>query len=113
MATITAKLKVRGIKAFPVSGADLPAQYHQQDGLHLTPEGHKLVATRLLPGITEASGPPPETPRSVREACLADARRLCGTVLRDEEKCRACMHEHRSERSKDCLRAIAESRQQH
>ena len=113
LAAITAKLKARGIKVIPFSGADLPAQYHQQDGLHLTPEGHKLVATKLLPEITEALGPPAETPRSVKEACMADARRLCGKVLGDDEKRHACMQEHRSELSKDCLHAIAMSRQQH
>jgi len=113
MAAITAKLKARGIKVIPFSGAELPAQYHQQDGLHLTPEGHKLAATKLLPEITEALGPPPETPQSVKVACMADARRLCGQVLGDDEKRHACMQEHRSELSKDCLHAIATSRQQH
>jgi acyl-CoA thioesterase I len=113
LAAITAKLKARGIKVIPFSAADFPAQYHQQDGLHLTPEGHKLAATKLLPEITEALGPPPEAPRSVKEACIADARRLCGAVLGDDEKRHACMQEHRSELSKDCLHAIAMSRQQH
>jgi acyl-CoA thioesterase-1 len=111
MAAITAKLKERGIKVFPVSAADLPAQYHQQDGIHLTPEGHKLVATRLLPQITEALGPPVMTPEMVKHACYADAKRLCAKVLGDDEKRHACMQEHRSELSKDCLHAIAASRQ--
>lgn len=113
LAAITAKLKARNIKVIPFSAADFPAQYHQQDGLHLTPEGHKLAATQLLPELTEALGPPPEAPRSVKEACIADARRLCGAVLGDDEKRHACMQEHRSELSKDCLHAIAMSRQQH
>jgi len=108
------------VVGLPISGefiarenSELPAQYHQQDGLHLTPEGHKLVATKLLPEVTEALGPPPETLRSVKEACMADARRLCGSVLGDDEKRQACMREHRSELSKDCLHAIAVSREQH
>jgi acyl-CoA thioesterase-1 len=111
MEAITARLKERGIKVFPVSAAELPAQYHQQDGVHLTPEGHKLVAERLLPQITEALGPPVMTPEMVKHACYADAKRLCASVLGEDEKRHACMQEHRSELSKDCLHAIAESRQ--
>jgi len=111
MAAITARLKARGIKVFPVSAAALPAEYHQQDGVHLTPEGHKLIASRLLPQIVDALGAPAETPEAVRHACVADARRLCAKVLGDDEKRHACMQEHRSELSKDCLHAIAESRQ--
>jgi acyl-CoA thioesterase-1 len=112
LAAIAARLKARGIQVFPLSAADLPAQYRQQDGLHLTPEGHKLVAANLLPEIAEALGPPPETPQSVKEACKADAHRLCADVLGDDEKRHACMVAHRSQLSKDCLQAIAESRQQ-
>ena len=114
LAAITAKLKARGIKVIPFSAADLPGQYHQEDGLHLTPEGHKLAATNLLPQILEALGPPPELPESVRHACIADARRLCGAVLGDEEEA-PCVHmqEHKSELSKDCLHAIAMSKQAH
>jgi acyl-CoA thioesterase-1 len=111
MVAITTKLKERGIKVITMSGADLPAQYHQQDGVHLTPEGHKLVASRLLPQITEALGPPVMTPEMVKHACYADAKRLCSEVLGDDEKRHECMQAHRSELSKDCLHAIAQSRQ--
>jgi acyl-CoA thioesterase-1 len=111
MAAINDRLKARGIKVLPMSGADLPAQYHQADGAHLTPEGHKLVAEQLLPKVTEILGPPQGSPESVRHACSADARRLCASVLSDDEKRRACMQEHRSELSEDCLHAIAASRQ--
>jgi acyl-CoA thioesterase-1 len=111
MAAITERLKARGIKVFSVSAADLPAQYHQADGVHLTPEGHKLIASQLLPQITDALGPPTGTPETVRQACHADAKRLCAKVLGDDEKRHACMQEHRSELSKDCLHAIAQSRQ--
>jgi acyl-CoA thioesterase-1 len=111
MAAIADHLKARGIKVFPFSAADLPPEVHQQDHVHLTPEGHKLIAKQLLPQITEALGPPPETPESVRRACAADARRLCAKVLGDDEKRHACMQEHRSELSLDCRRAIAASRQ--
>jgi hypothetical protein len=111
MAAIVARLKARDIKVFPVSAADLPAPYHQQDGIHLTPEGHKLIASRLLPQITEALGPPTMPPEAVKQACYADAKRLCAKALGDDEKRHACMQEHRSELSKDCLHAIAQSRQ--
>jgi len=111
MAAITARLNERGIKVFPMSAADLPAQYHQQDGVHLTPEGHKLIASQLLPQITGALGPPTGTPETVKQACYGDAKRLCAKVLGDDEKRHACMQEHRSELSKDCLHAIAQSRQ--
>jgi acyl-CoA thioesterase-1 len=111
MTAISARLKERGIKVFPVSAAELPAQYHQPDGLHLTTEGYTLIASRLLPQIIEELGPPPETPETVKHACAADARRLCAKVLGDDEKRHACMQEHRSELSKDCLHAIAQSRQ--
>lgn len=113
LAAIMAKLKARDIKVIPFTAADIPGQYHQADGLHLTPEGHKLAATNLLPQIIEALGPPPEVGESVRHACIADARRLCGAVLGDEEKRHACMQEHKSELSKDCLHAIAMSKQAH
>jgi acyl-CoA thioesterase-1 len=112
MAAINDRLKARGIKVVTMSGADLPAQYHQQDGVHLTPEGHKLVAEQLLPQITEVLGPPSAAPHeTVKQACYADAKRLCAKDLGDDEKRHACMQEHRSELSKDCRHAIAESRQ--
>jgi acyl-CoA thioesterase I len=112
MAAIKDRLKARGIKVFPISAADLPAQYHQQDGVHLTPEGHQLVASQLLPQITEVLGPPTGAPpETTRKACYADAKRLCASVLGDDDKRHACMQEHRSELSQDCRRAIAASRQ--
>jgi acyl-CoA thioesterase-1 len=112
MAAIVASLKGRGIQVIPVSAADLPAQYHQQDGLHLTPEGYKLMASQLLPQIVEALGPPPAPAQeAVKRACYADAKRLCADVLGDDEKRHACMQAHRAELSKDCLHAIAQSRQ--
>src|SRR5579862_3325477 len=112
MAAISARLKERSIKVFPVSAAELPAQFHQEDGIHLTPEGHKLVASQLLPQMIEALGPPSAAPHeTVKQACYADAKRLCAKDLGDDEKRHACMQEHRSELSKDCRHAIAESRQ--
>jgi acyl-CoA thioesterase-1 len=115
---IQARLNARGIAIIPVSTNDVPAIYRQRDGRHLTPEGHKYVAAQLLPMVMARLGPaptlaPPSSPTSadLRAACGADARRLCSDVLRDDDKRRACMHDHRAELSKDCLAAIAKSRQ--
>jgi lysophospholipase L1-like esterase len=110
LAAIKTRLEERQIKVIPFSAADFPAQYHQQDGIHLTPEGHHLAATNLVPQITEILGPPAAT-QTVRAACAADAHRLCSETLGDASKRQQCMHDHRSELSKDCLHAIAESRQ--
>jgi acyl-CoA thioesterase I len=111
MAAIQERLKARGIQVIPVVAADLGAEYHQADGVQLNPEGHKLVAQKLLPQVSAILGPPTGPPRSVQEACAADAKRLCADFLGDDEKRHLCMQEHKAELSKDCLRAIAASRQ--
>ncbi|MGD0960495.1 MAG: GDSL-type esterase/lipase family protein [Methylomonas sp.] len=112
MAAIETKLKARGVRIITESTADLPAEYRQPDGRHLNPEGHKFVASRLLPEVMEALGPPAQTvSEDVRNACRADARRLCADVLGDDDKRHACMHEHKADLSKDCLTAIARSKQ--
>jgi acyl-CoA thioesterase I len=113
-AAIEARLAERHIKVVLISGTDVPPQYHQQDGVHLTPEGHKLAVTGILPQVMQALGPPPQGAQSlsVRKACIADARRLCSAFLEDEGKRHQCMQEHRAQLSKDCLHAIVESRKQ-
>jgi lysophospholipase L1-like esterase len=123
MAAIEARLKGRGITIIPVDVADLGSwSYYQSDQVHLTPEGHRLIASRLLPQVQAALGPLPprlaqvplatQAPSAqVRAACTADAKRLCADVLVDEVKRRECMHDRRAELSKDCLDAIAKSRQ--
>jgi len=111
LAAIKARLADRHIKVISVSAADIPAQYHQQDGVHLTPEGHRLAAASLVSEAADALGPPAAAAQTVREACMADARRLCSAVLGDNAKRHECMQEHRAQLSKDCLHAIAESRQ--
>ncbi len=116
LAAIRARLADRHIKVIPFSATDIPPQYHQQDGIHLTPEGHRLAAARLLAEVTEVLGPPPEAAEpsatdAVRHACVSDARRLCAAVIGDDAKRHQCMQEHRAQLSKDCLRAIAQSRQ--
>jgi acyl-CoA thioesterase-1 len=108
---IVARLTQRGIKIIRVDFADLPPEDRQKDGKHLTPEGHKRVAAQLLPQVIDAFGPPAATSSAVTQACRADAVRLCADVLHDEAKRRACMHDHRADLSKDCLAAIAKSRQ--
>src|SRR5580658_4794267 len=105
---IQVRLNARGIAVIPVSTNDVPAIYRQRDGRHLTPEGYKYLAAQLLPLVMARLGPaPPSAPTStdLRAACGADARRLCPDVLRDDDKRRACMHDHRAELSKDCLAA--------
>jgi acyl-CoA thioesterase-1 len=115
LAAIKARLADRHIKVIPISGTDVPPQYHQQDGIHLTPEGHRIAASNVLPEVMEALGAPPSQGAeslSLRKACIADARRLCPEVLGDEGKRHQCMQEHRAQLSKDCRQAIAESRKQ-
>jgi len=107
---IKARLAERNIKIVPLSTADIPPQYRQQDGRHLTPEGHRLAAAGLVPEITQILGPPPPITQAVRDACRADARRLCSAVIFDESKRRQCMQEHREDLSQECLSAIAASR---
>lgn len=114
LTAIKARLAERHIKVVLISAADVPAQYHQQDGIHLTPEGHRIAATNVLPEIIQTLGPPSpaESTASLHKACIADARRLCAAVLGDEDRRHQCMQEHRAQLSKDCLHAIVESRRQ-
>jgi acyl-CoA thioesterase I len=112
LAAIRVHLVDRHIKVIPVSAADIPAQYHQADGEHLTPEGHRLAAASLVAEVEDTLGPPTAATESVRDACVADAHRLCSAVLGDDAKRHLCMQEHRSQLSRDCLHAIAQSRKQ-
>jgi acyl-CoA thioesterase-1 len=114
LAAIKAHLADRHIAVIPISAAEVPAPYHQADGIHLTPEGHRMAASKVVPLVMQALGPPPpaESTASLHKACIADARRLCAAVLGDENQRHQCMQEHRAELSKDCLHAIAASRKQ-
>jgi acyl-CoA thioesterase-1 len=56
MAEIEAQLKSRGITVIPESTAKVSLAYKQPDKVHLTVEGHKLVATYLLPKVISALG---------------------------------------------------------
>jgi hypothetical protein len=48
---------------------------------------------------------------AVRNACRADAHRLCESVILDPVKRHACMQAHKSELSKGCIDAVIMSRQ--
>jgi acyl-CoA thioesterase-1 len=53
-AAIVAKLRGRGIKIIPVTGHGIGRQYLQADGIHLSAEGHMLLAA--LPSVIRALG---------------------------------------------------------
>jgi acyl-CoA thioesterase-1 len=55
-ASIMAKLRNRGIKIIPVTAAGVSRSHLQADGVHLTAEGHAVVAARLLPSVIRALG---------------------------------------------------------
>jgi acyl-CoA thioesterase-1 len=55
-ASIVAKLRSRGIKIIPVTAAGVTRKDLQPDGVHLTAEGHAVVAARLLPAVIRALG---------------------------------------------------------
>jgi acyl-CoA thioesterase-1 len=53
-ASIVARLRARGIKIIPVTGSGIGRKYLQPDGIHLTAEGHALLAAQLLPSVIQA-----------------------------------------------------------
>jgi acyl-CoA thioesterase-1 len=58
---IVSRLRSRGIQVIMLENQMLgavPAQYHQPDGQHLTPEGYRLLASWLLPQVAPALGLP-------------------------------------------------------
>jgi acyl-CoA thioesterase-1 len=58
---IVARLRSRGIQVVMLENEMLqavPAQYHQPDGQHLTPEGYRLLASWLVPQVAPALGLP-------------------------------------------------------
>ncbi len=86
LAAIRVRLVDRHIKVIPVSAADIPPQYHQADGEHLTPEGHRMAAASLVAEVTDVLGPPTAT-ETVRDACQAIA---CKQSLESCARC-SCM----------------------
>ena len=55
-ASIMAKLRSRGIKIIPVGAGGVTRNHLQADRVHLTAEGHAVVAARLLPSVMRALG---------------------------------------------------------
>jgi acyl-CoA thioesterase I len=60
MGTITSQLRARGIKVILIEGLILSvlSTHRQADGIHLTEQGHAVVAARLLPQVISAIGKP-------------------------------------------------------
>jgi acyl-CoA thioesterase I len=54
LAAIVTRLRSRGIKIIPVTGRGIGRKYLQADGIHLTAEGHALLAAQLLPSVIHA-----------------------------------------------------------
>ena len=54
LAAIEAKLRSRGIRVIPMWWSAALRQYLQPDGIHFTPEGHRLVASNMLPAVAAA-----------------------------------------------------------
>jgi acyl-CoA thioesterase-1 len=54
LASIKARLRGRGIRIIPMWWNGALRNYLQPDGIHFTPEGHRLVATRMLPSVIGA-----------------------------------------------------------
>ena len=54
LAAIKARLHGRGIRIIPMWWNGALRNYLQPDGIHFTPEGHRLVATRMLPSVAGA-----------------------------------------------------------
>lgn len=106
LAAIKARLAARNIKVITFSAAFIPPQYHQPDGVHLTPEGHRLAASNLMTPVTQALGAAPVVAQTLPQACLADARRWCPAAPEGEGR-RQCLREHRGRVSRDCLRDLA------
>jgi acyl-CoA thioesterase-1 len=54
LAGIEARLRGRGIKIIPMWWNKALRNYLQPDGIHFTPEGHRLVAEKMLPSVVRA-----------------------------------------------------------
>jgi len=54
LAAIEARLRSRGIRIIPMWWNAALRQYLQADGIHFTAEGHRLVATNMLPAVMGA-----------------------------------------------------------
>jgi len=54
LAAIQARLRSRGIRVIPMWRNPALRSYLQPDGIHFTAEGHRLVATKMLPSVMGA-----------------------------------------------------------
>ena len=54
LAGIEARLRSRGIRIIPMWWNAALRQYLQPDGIHFTPEGHRLEASKMLPLVMNA-----------------------------------------------------------
>ena len=68
-----------------------------------------MVIALLAPTLAMAAAPPVPS-ANVRAACTPDAKRLCGTVIRDPAARHKCMVAHRAQLSEACKAALAEDR---
>jgi acyl-CoA thioesterase I len=57
IADMERRLRARGIKVV-VYDEEIPWRYYSFDFIHLTPEGHAMIAAALLPRITAIAGRP-------------------------------------------------------
>ena len=109
LTAIKTRLADRHIRVITFSAAFIPPQYHQKDGIHLTPEGHRQAASNLMAYITPILGSPPPVLATQSESCSADMRRWCPAGLGSELRRQQCLLDHRARLSRDCVRAIAAS----
>jgi hypothetical protein len=65
-----------------------------------------LIASVLTFSAFYAVGVAEAASESVREACTADAKKLCDSVIANAAKRHACMASHRSELSEKCTNAL-------
>jgi acyl-CoA thioesterase-1 len=54
LTAIEARLRSRGIRIIPMWWNAALRNYLQPDGIHFTAEGHRLVATSMLPSVMGA-----------------------------------------------------------
>ena len=55
-ASIVTRLRSRGIKVLLVTGSGIGRKYLQPDGIHLSAEGHAVLAAQMLPSVIRALG---------------------------------------------------------
>lgn len=56
IAAIESRLTARGIRVIICENGKLQGKPHQPDGIHLTPEGYRMLAGELLPEVLSSLG---------------------------------------------------------